>query len=135
MPLDLDRIFSFNATALRLRAYRAQVLAANIANADTPGYKARDLDFRAALRRALDGDGAVRLRTTHPRHLAGGGDGLGVQLAYRVPLQPSRDGNTVSLPLEQAAFARNTVMHAAALRFLNGQVKGLLLAIKGGQAR
>ncbi len=134
MPLDLDSIFSFNATALRLRAYRTRVLAANIANADTPGYKARDLDFRAALRQALDG-GGVRLRTTHPRHLAGGGDGLAVELAYRVPLQPSRDGNTVSLPLEQAAFARNSVMHAAALRFLNGQVKGLLTAIKGGQSR
>ncbi|RMD79468.1 MAG: flagellar basal body rod protein FlgB [Gammaproteobacteria bacterium] len=141
MPLDLDRIFSFNAAALRLRNYRAQVLAANIANAETPGYRARDFDFRAALRQATGGapggpGGGLRLRTSDPRHLPGPAGGAArPALAYRVPLQPSRDGNTVSLPLEQAAFARNTVMEAAALRFLNGQIKGLLLAIQGGPTR
>jgi flagellar basal-body rod protein FlgB len=103
----------FRSTALNLRSRRQEVLAANIANADTPNYKARDLDFSAALKRAMGvTGGALPMAKTADRHLDGAGAGgaaAGGQLKYRAAVQPSLDGNTVDADVERAHFADNAM--------------------------
>ena len=130
MTLNIDKHFGVHAQALQLRSQRNEVLAANIANADTPGYKARDLDFNAVLRQA-SGSGDT-LRVTHARHMHANGAAPGqAPVLYRVPTQPAQDGNTVDVQQEQAAFAENAVRYQASLEFLSGRVRGLISAIKG----
>lgn len=128
--MKFDQAFGIHEQALMLRARRAEVLAGNIANADTPGYKARDFDFHAVLRQETGGP--QRVRTTHPRHIQ---LDTGVvppsQMGYRVPSQPSLDGNTVDSQLEHSAFASNALEYQASLRFVSGRVKSLMKAIKG----
>lgn len=135
MAISFDRVFGIHDDALLLRSQRADVLARNLANADTPGYKARDMDFQAELRRAEQGGPgteSVRLRTTHAAHIqesrAEWGD---TELMYRVPLQPAIDGNTVDTQTEQAAFTRNAIAYQASLRFVSGKIQGLMRAIRG----
>lgn len=132
MPITFDSALGIHARALALRSRRNELLASNIANADTPGYKARDLDFRAVLSR-VDGSGPTRLRITDGRHLGGpsGGSLLDEEPLYRVPNQPSLDGNTVDPNLEKAAFAENALRYNASLTFLDRKFKGLMLALKG----
>ncbi len=128
MSLNIDKHFGVHAQAMQLKSQRNEVLATNIANADTPGYKARDLDFNAVLRQA-SGDG---LRVTNARHLMTNGATAGqAQLMYRVPTQPAQDGNTVDVQQEQAAFAENAVRYQASLEFLNSRIRGLSTAIRG----
>lgn len=130
MSISLDKAFGLPALALGLRAERTQLLANNIANADTPNYKARDLDFRTALHQARTGEGA--LRTTNARHIEPVALGVGNStIKYRVPANPSLDGNTVELDRERSRFAENTVEYQAALNFLGGRIRTLLGAIKG----
>ncbi len=118
--------------ALKLRALRNQVLSANIANADTPNYKARDIDFASALS-AAKGEGAT-LRTTHDRHIRSlSTNAMGADMKYRMPMQPTLDGNTVETDVEQAAFAENALMYRATLSFLDGQIRSIKYAIKGGE--
>jgi flagellar basal-body rod protein FlgB len=114
MPLNLDAYLGVHADALKLRGERTELLARNLANADTPGYKARDLDFRAAL-----------------TSVEQGGKVPGTALKYRVPLAPSLDGNTVDVQLEQAAFAENAVRYQATLSFLSARFRSLMTAITG----
>jgi flagellar basal-body rod protein FlgB len=127
----LDQIFGIHESALKLRGERVGVLAANLANADTPNYKARDLDFAAVLAGERGGT-SLGLVTTSSAHLgaigagAGGGD-----LKYRIPFQPSLDGNTVEVPMEQAAFAENAVRYQASLMFINRKIAGIETAITG----
>lgn len=116
-----------HAQALMTYGHRAEVLASNLANADTPGYKARDVDFRSVLSAA----GSGGLRNTHARHIDAGNARSGSGILYRSPYQPSLDGNTVESHVEQAAFADNAMRYQASLRFLGGSIKGVLLAIKG----
>jgi len=115
MPLNLDTYIGVHATALQLRSQRTEVLAANLANADTPNYRARDLDFKSALAAASSTSGPVRLATTSAGHIATASvNGTPMpELKYRVPLAPAIDGNTVDAQLEQAAFAENTVRYQA----------------------
>lgn len=131
----LDQTLNFHAQALRLRDQRQQVLASNIANADTPNYKARDMDFRASLQSALQGSpaaGGVKLAATAPGHLAGKpGLGADAGLLYRNPAQGNVDGNTVDVDAERAAFADNTVHYEFNLNRLTSQIKGILAAIQG----
>ena len=120
MPVDnLDRMLSFQSEALRLRSQRQELLAANMANADTPNYKAVDIDFASALRNA----------TSEPR----GASGAPAQPAvlYRMPSQPALDGNSVEMDAERAHFADNTVRYEAALRVLNAQIKAMLSVLQG----
>ncbi len=126
--MDIDSALGIHAQALQWRARRLEVLASNLANAETPGYKARDLDFSAALEAARRGRPV--LLATNPRHLQPAGS-LTPALRYRLPAQPSLDGNTVDPDLEKAAFAEAVVRYQASLRFLDGKIKGLLRAIKG----
>ena len=130
MAMNLDKALGISVRALELHAYRAQLLATNIANADTPNYKAVDVDFKAALSKAQSGD--LPLKTTDSRQIqADSSEGAKYKIMYRVPLQPSLDGNTVDTQIEQAAFTRNAVQHQASLTFLGGRIKGILSAIKG----
>jgi len=114
---------------LKLFGERSSLLAANIANADTPGFKARDIDFRSVLAKA--GGEKMLMKTTHANHLGGSSAASGADLLYRIPTQPSVDGNTVDSQVEQAEFAQNAVRYQSTLTFLNGKFKGLKLAIKG----
>lgn len=134
-----------HAQALELRAERHRVLSSNIANADTPGYKARDFDFRAALRAATgqtagDPGGSTAIaRPTPPARptlvahgaVPGSRPGAQVSLAWRVPEQASLDGNTVDLDRERANFADNALRYEATLRFANGNFRTLLTSIRG----
>src|SRR5690606_40710711 len=126
----IDAAFGIHPKALALGARRLEVLAANMANADTPGYKARDIDFRSALREATGAAGGGRLERTHERHLAGRA-AASEQLKYRVPNQPALDGNTVDAELEQTAFAEAAVRYQASLDFLAMRIEGLRKALRG----
>jgi flagellar basal-body rod protein FlgB len=135
MAFDLNALLGVHAQALTLYGKRTELLANNLANADTPNFKARDVDFRAALAAAGAPGAPLALATTRAAHLgtAGSGDPTSAAgaLKYRVPLAPSLDGNTVDPQLEQAAFAENTVHYQATLTFLNSKFRGLLTAITG----
>ena len=128
--MKLDDVFGIHEQALRLRARRSEVLASNLANADTPGYKARDFDFRTMLRKEIQQP--VRLAATHAAHMRNdSGLVASTQMAYRIPQQASLDGNTVETEREQTEFSANAMRYQASLRFLDGRIKGLLTAIKG----
>lgn len=138
MPLNLDTYLGVHQDALKLYGQRTAVLANNIANADTPNYKAQDIDFRAVLAGTASGTAgsspALALTAPNGAHLSGGSDatsGATPGLKYRVPLAPSLDGNTVDVQMEQAAFADNSVRYQAALTFLSSKFKDLLTAITG----
>jgi len=118
--------------ALSFRANRNEVLSSNIANADTPNYKARDLDFGQALNSARQK--GISMTTTSDLHKqAWGTSNQGARTMYRVPTQPSLDGNTVSMDVEQAQFAENALQYRASLTFLDGSIRTLRMAIKGGE--
>jgi len=133
----LDEYMRFNETALSLRSQRQELLASNIANADTPNYKARDIDFAAALQGAMAGarpGGAMN--TTSANHMARGvatGDTLanGTPVQYRGVVQGSVDGNTVDMDVERNQFADNALRYEAGINMINSQIKGLLSAIQG----
>lgn len=132
MSLTPDNLFGIHTRALDLWQRRTEVLANNLANADTPGYLARDVDFRKVLADAGGGPGSLPLQTTAAGQIGAAGqttDGL----AYRVPTQPSMDGNTVDAQAEQAAFAANGVHYQASLSFITAQIRMLRTAISGGQ--
>ena len=135
MPLNLDAYLGVHADALKLRSQRTEVLARNLANADTPGFQARDFDFKAALAQAAGGvDVPVALKTTHTNQIAAPVDASGetnTNLKYRVPMAPALDGNTVDVQMEQANFAENSVRFQATLTFLNARFRGLMTAITG----
>jgi flagellar basal-body rod protein FlgB len=125
----------FQSQALVLRAERQRLLAGNIANADTPGYVARDMDFAAALREATGAanSAAAALRGAL-RGLPGAGDSAGeMHLRYAAPSQTNLDGNSVDMDRERASFADNSVKYEATLRFINGQVRTMLDAMKSPQ--
>jgi len=135
MVNPLDNLLGFHQQALRVRDQRQQVIASNIANADTPHYKARDLDFKAAFQSALKGSGTpggVALAATASGHLAGKpGIGNDAGLLYRTPAQGSVDGNTVDMDAERAAFAENAVQYEFNLTQINQKIKGMLAVIQG----
>jgi flagellar basal-body rod protein FlgB len=125
----LDELFRFSQNALNVHAYRQQLIASNIANADTPGYKARDVDFATALKNAA----ATQTKPQSPLARAANPDAtpFGTELLYRSVVQRSVDGNTVDLDIERAQFAENSVRYEAQLMFISGQVKSMLAAIQG----
>ncbi|MFA5913532.1 MAG: flagellar basal body rod protein FlgB [Burkholderiales bacterium] len=130
MTEALDKLFQFHQDALNLRAFRQQVLASNIANADTPGYKARDIDFAKALRDATSG-AAVSLRSSDAKHLGASTREEPAAVLYRSAAQPSIDGNTVDMDGERNRFAENAVHYEANLAFINSQIKLMLAALQG----
>lgn len=130
----LDNELRFAQDAMSLRAERQQVLASNIANADTPNYRARDFDFATELASSLNqgrSRSSMSLATTSDRHLhASSGSSSVHELLYRVPDQPSLDGNTVDMDRERAQFADNSVRYQASLTFLNNRLQSLKNAMQ-----
>ena len=125
-PTDL---FGIHTQALALWQRRAEVLSTNLANADTPGYQARDIDFRSALGAA--DNGTLPMTATSEGHIGGTAASGADALKYRVPTQPSLDGNTVDAETEQASFAENSVRYQASLTFINAQIRMMRTAITG----
>jgi flagellar basal-body rod protein FlgB len=139
----LDALFDFNATALRVRAQRQEILAANIANADTPNYKARDIDFASSLKKALEANvsnaannaaassnGNITLSTSHAKHIPGGNSGISeADLLYRPLIQGSVDGNSVDGEVERTAFVDNAIHYEANITMLNAQIKDMNAAL------
>lgn len=117
MSLEND-LFGIQGKALQLRSQRLTLLASNIANASTPGYKAQDIDFDKALKSATQDNGTV----------AGA---LEKAMGYRVPIQPSADGNTVEMSTEQTLFAENAVKYRTTLSFLEGRLNTITRALRG----
>ncbi|BBU95419.1 MULTISPECIES: flagellar basal body rod protein FlgB [Providencia] len=133
----LNATFAFQQQALSIREARQTVLASNIANADTPGYQARDIDFNRQLQQAMDkgvvGGKGVTLAVTSKGHIEGrGGKAPNIDLKYRVPYQTSMDGNTVDMDIERSQFADNTLKYQADLTFINSRVKSMLAVLQQG---
>jgi flagellar basal-body rod protein FlgB len=126
---DINAVFAAHASSMAVQQQRMEVLAANLANADTPHYQARDIDFAKVL--AAQQDNAAGVTQAGGAVPAAGGVAKPYPLSYRVPLQPAVDGNTVDEQVEQSAFADAAMHYQASLSFLNGDVKGLLSAITG----
>ena len=132
----LDDYLRFNEAALSLRSQRQQILASNIANADTPNYKARDIDFASALQGVM-ARGA--LAATAPGHVTGAGQSAadmlpdGTQVQYRGVVQGAVDGNTVDMDVERNQFADNAIRYEAGITMINHQIRSLMAAIQGGQ--
>ena len=134
MASNLDQLFASNLQALQVGNRRMELLAANIANADTPGYLARDIDFRAAMNSVgNDGPGGtIQMAATRQGHINGTDGGLaGAPILYRTSIQPSMDGNTVDTERESAAVAETAIRYEAALMFFNAKISGLHSAITG----
>ena len=138
MPGPIDSYLGVHPQALKLSAQRSELLAANMANADTPEYKARDVDFKKVLAASAAQGGNLAMTQTGsastqhipltPNTASSGGV---AQTQYRVPLAPSLDGNTVDAQVEQANFAQNAIRYQASLSFLNGKFRSLMTAITG----
>lgn len=131
----IDAHLQVPRAALNARAYRQELLASNIANADTPNFKARDIDFKSALSDALAGrmEGNLGLARTSSRHMGSAADQpLGATVKYRTEFQPNVDGNTVNMDVERAAFAENGVQMEALLTFIRSDLTTLQTAMQGG---
>jgi flagellar basal-body rod protein FlgB len=133
----LEQDLHFTRTALNLRGYRQELLASNMANADTPHFKARDIDFSSALATALGGAGTgsaapLELARTNAGHIAGEGETpYGALAKYRTEYQGAVDGNTVNMDVERAAFTENSLHVEALMSFVNGRLRTMNSAIQG----
>jgi flagellar basal-body rod protein FlgB len=132
MPLDINTVFAPHERVLTASSRRMELLAANLANADTPNYKARDIDFRAAMQAAEVGS-SVALAAPRKGHIGATAPGNAPETLYRVPDQPSLDGNTVDAQKESAAVAETATRYQASLTFLDQRIRGLRMAITGGR--
>jgi flagellar basal-body rod protein FlgB len=137
MPLNINEQFELHSRVLGLANQRLELLADNVANADTPNYKARDIDFRAAMANAAEPGGLggdLPMAATRAGHIQAGGAGPNTtNPLWRVPEQPSLDGNTVDSQKENAAIAETAVRYQATLTFLSSRIRGLRDAITGGR--
>jgi flagellar basal-body rod protein FlgB len=132
MTSKLDNALNFHQTALNVRAARQELLSSNVANGDTPNYKARDIDFSSVLSDALSSNiKKTDLTTTSQMHISPNAtNSIVSQALYRVPQQPSADGNTVEMDAERAKFADNSIKYDASLTFISGQIRNLMTAIQ-----
>lgn len=130
MAISLEKVFGIHDRALMVRAKRAEVLASNLANADTPNYKAQDIDFQATLAQ-VERQQASRVNTTHTHHMSVNEEPIRAELLYRIPEQTSLDGNTVDSRTEQTEFTENAIQYQVSLALLNQRILGLRGAIRG----
>jgi flagellar basal-body rod protein FlgB len=132
MAINLDNIFALNTNALILRGKRAELISSNIANADTPGYKAKGMDFQKLLAQSMQNQN-MSMSKTNNKHL----DmrmALNDNVEYRIPNQPDTgDGNTVDAQVERNLYLQNSLEYQASLQFINGKIKAMRKAITGGQ--
>lgn len=130
----LDKELNLHHQALSLRAARQELLSSNVANADTPNFKAKDIDFASVLRERLAPaapSNKVSLNTTSLLHINSAAQEIpGDSALYRVPLQPSADGNTVDMDMERTRFADNSIKYDASITFINNEFKNLMLAMQ-----
>ncbi len=134
MVSKIDNALQFNRTALNLRSARQELIASNIANVDTPNYKAKDIDFAKTLQGAMSGNGPkLQMAGSGPHHLSGstGESVMGAPVMYRNVLQPSADGNTVDMDVERAQFADNALRYEASVKFVDNQIRNVLTALQG----
>ena len=133
MAISLDKLMGFHHKAMQVRTDRMEIIAGNLANANTPGYKSKDLDFQKVMQSAQFAREHTLVRTNE-NHLKGAMQATG-GVQYRIPNQPDTgDGNTVDVQLERNAFLDNGLRYEASLDFLNGKIKGMKKALSGGQA-
>lgn len=132
MPINFERAFSIHDDAMMMRGKRSSILASNIANADTPNYKARDIDFKSMLQQ-VDHQKTAQLSMvgTHRDHIDLNSGINGTSLKYRNPLHASLDGNTVDSHVEQSKFSQNALQYQTSFTFLNGKIQGIMKALKG----
>ena len=132
MPINFERAFSIHDDAMIMRAKRSSVLASNIANADTPNYKARDIDFKSMLQQ-VDHQQTEKLKMvgTHRNHINLDSGINNATLKYRNPLHASLDGNTVDSHVEQSKFSQNALQYQTSFTFLNSKVNGIMKTLKG----
>jgi len=132
MSINFDSALGIHADALRVRSQRAELLASNLANTDTPNYKARDIDFQSAMKMAASNQ-STGMVSTNSKHFQTSNNAHfnSPAVQYRTTMQDSLDGNTVDEQIEQAEFMQNSVQYQASLNFLGSKFKGLLTAIKG----
>ncbi|MAD45772.1 MAG: flagellar basal body rod protein FlgB [Oceanospirillaceae bacterium] len=128
--INFTNALGVHDSALQLRAARAEILANNLANSDTPGYKARDINFQAVLAGETAAHSSLGMNRTQKGHLEGKRE-VDEDLLYRNPSQPSIDGNTVDSQIEQALFTRNTLNYNTSFEFLSSKFKGMKGAIRG----
>jgi len=131
MAISIDNVFGVHENAMHLQGRRAQLLSQNLANSDTPGYKAKDIDFKAALKSASNGSFQKPLQTTQTGHIQPKGSFMGMEQLYRQPMQPSLDGNTVEPHVEMAEFTENSMRYLMTLRIMSGKINNMLSAIRG----
>ena len=132
MAISFQNALGIHEKALHVRTMRAEVLANNLVNADTPNFKARDIDFKSALNSEMSSQSASRgMVATNSRHIGGASQSYQPELLYRTPLQPSLDGNTVEEQVEMSRFSKNMMDFQASFQLLNSKFKGLSKAIKG----
>jgi flagellar basal-body rod protein FlgB len=132
MSISFESALGIHESALRVRGQRAGVLANNLANIDTPNYKARDLDFKQILNQKVTESNQFNMQSTNERHISlASAFGEDSNLLYRTPQQPSIDGNTVEDQIEHAEYMKNTLAFQASFQFLNSKFQGLKSAIRG----
>ncbi|SFR51047.1 flagellar basal body rod protein FlgB [Thiomicrospira sp. ALE5] len=126
-----DNVFGVHEQALRLRQQRTELLASNLANAETPHFKARDIDFRAAMTGALADQNTMGMARTHGAHIGSADGGASGLVQYRMPTQPSIDGNTVETHIEQTLFTDNALMYQTTLEFIDNRIQRIKGALRG----
>ncbi|WP_371192661.1 flagellar basal body rod protein FlgB [Glaciecola sp. SC05] len=137
MAINLDRLAGFHHNALKVRADKMEVIAGNLANANTPGYKARDIDFQSAMNSAMQSSqttqaGPSSMVRTNDKHIAGS-SAPRFDVQFRMPDQPDTgDGNTVDVQVERNAFLENGMRYEASLMLLNGKFSGMKKALSSG---
>jgi flagellar basal-body rod protein FlgB len=134
MTSPIDKLFGVHAQAITLRAARTEMLAANLANSDTPNYKARDIDFKAAFQSLQGGQlqGSVQLAKSSSQHMSSDANGIASHaIRYRLPSHASLDGNTVDSDFEKTAFTENAIRYQASLTILGKKISGLIRTLRG----
>ena len=134
MPNPIDQLFGIHAQALTLRGQRAELLAANLANADTPNYKAKDIDFEIALNAAQKSNvrSGVSLMRSQSGHISNELEGMASNgIRYRIPSNPSLDGNTVDSDFEKTAFSENALRYQISLSIQSKKISGLVRTLRG----
>ena len=131
MAMNINNAFGIHEKAMHLQSRRAQLLSQNLANSDTPGYKAKDIDFQSMLKSAANGNMSIALNATKTGHIQPKGSFIGLEQLYRQPMQSSLDGNTVEPHIEMAEFTDNSMRYLMTLRIMSGRINKLLSAFRG----
>jgi len=131
MAISFEKAFGIHTQMLNVRGQRMELLASNLANADTPGFKAKDDDFKSVLANVQGPTSNVPINATQEGHFMVQPGSANASVRYTIPMQTSIDGNTVESQIEQAKYAQNAIQYRASMQFVSGRIKGLMTALKG----